>query len=375
MTATASRLLLLAKNRAGYLRLCELLSAAYLAPRRHGRAEIKPHAFADGRQQRPDRARPARRLATSARRCWPASSTRPRLRPAPGPRSSPAASIIEVQRPAAATARRQPEALVAADRAAGGRLELPLVATHPVQFIEPRRLQAPTRRASASPRATCWPTRAGRSASARSSTSRPRPRWRNCSPTCPRRWRTRSRSRAAATCRVELGKNHLPRVSRRPSGVTLDELPAPANRAPGWSSAWRSSIPMRPSAKAERPHYAERLEFEIKTIQQMGFPGYFLIVADFINWAKTQRRAGRPGPRLRRRLAGGLQPRHHRSRSAALRAAVRALPQSRAGVDARLRHRLLPGGPRPRHRLRASTSTAPTPCRRSPPSAPWRPRR
>ena len=35
-----ARLLLLVKNRGGYLRLCELLSAAYLAPRRHGRAEI-----------------------------------------------------------------------------------------------------------------------------------------------------------------------------------------------------------------------------------------------------------------------------------------------------------------------------------------------
>ena len=31
----------------------------------------------------------------------------------------------------------------------------------------------------------------------------------------------------------------------------------------------------------------ERLEFELKTIIQMGFAGYFLIVADFINWAKT----------------------------------------------------------------------------------------
>jgi DNA polymerase-3 subunit alpha len=35
------------------------------------------------------------------------------------------------------------------------------------------------------------------------------------------------------------------------------------------------------------PRYRERLEFEIQTIVQMGFPGYFLIVADFINWAKT----------------------------------------------------------------------------------------
>ena len=38
--------------------------------------------------------------------------------------------------------------------------------------------------------------------------------------------------------------------------------------------------------QAERPRYAERLEFEINTILNMGFPGYFLIVGDFINWAK-----------------------------------------------------------------------------------------
>ena len=36
----------------------------------------------------------------------------------------------------------------------------------------------------------------------------------------------------------------------------------------------------------ERPRYAVRLEFEIETILKMGFPGYFLIVADFINWAQ-----------------------------------------------------------------------------------------
>jgi DNA polymerase-3 subunit alpha len=36
----------------------------------------------------------------------------------------------------------------------------------------------------------------------------------------------------------------------------------------------------------DKPRYRERLAFEIKTIVQMGFAGYFLIVADFINWAK-----------------------------------------------------------------------------------------
>jgi DNA polymerase III subunit alpha len=37
----------------------------------------------------------------------------------------------------------------------------------------------------------------------------------------------------------------------------------------------------------EMPRYAERLEFEINTILKMGFPGYFLIVGDFIQWAKS----------------------------------------------------------------------------------------
>jgi DNA polymerase-3 subunit alpha len=39
--------------------------------------------------------------------------------------------------------------------------------------------------------------------------------------------------------------------------------------------------------EAETPRYVERLEFELGTILKMGFPGYFLIVGDFINWAKS----------------------------------------------------------------------------------------
>ncbi len=38
----------------------------------------------------------------------------------------------------------------------------------------------------------------------------------------------------------------------------------------------------------ERKIYDDRLEFEIGIIIKMGFPGYFLIVADFIKWAKSQ---------------------------------------------------------------------------------------
>ncbi|MCC7322038.1 MAG: DNA polymerase III subunit alpha [Rubellimicrobium sp.] len=39
---------------------------------------------------------------------------------------------------------------------------------------------------------------------------------------------------------------------------------------------------------AARADYDARLDFELGIIEKMGFPGYFLIVADFIKWAKAQ---------------------------------------------------------------------------------------
>lgn len=40
--------------------------------------------------------------------------------------------------------------------------------------------------------------------------------------------------------------------------------------------------------QANRARYEERLDFELSVIDKMGFNGYFLIVQDFINWAKEQ---------------------------------------------------------------------------------------
>ncbi len=45
----------------------------------------------------------------------------------------------------------------------------------------------------------------------------------------------------------------------------------------------------------EEQAYRARLDFELKVIADMGFPGYFLIVADFIKWAKEQNIAVGPG--------------------------------------------------------------------------------
>ncbi len=49
------------------------------------------------------------------------------------------------------------------------------------------------------------------------------------------------------------------------------------------------------SLSAPRKDYEERLNFELQVIEKMGFPGYFLIVADFIIWAKKNRIPVGPG--------------------------------------------------------------------------------
>ncbi len=44
---------------------------------------------------------------------------------------------------------------------------------------------------------------------------------------------------------------------------------------------------MQGRSEAERKEYHDRLMYELDVIKQMGFPGYFLIVADFIQWSKA----------------------------------------------------------------------------------------
>ncbi|HIP22061.1 MAG TPA: PHP domain-containing protein, partial [Rhodobacteraceae bacterium] len=63
-----------------------------------------------------------------------------------------------------------------------------------------------------------------------------------------------------------------------------DEVEALANLAREGLKARLAIIPHAVSVK----EYEARLEFELKIINGMGFPGYFLIVADFIQWAKDQ---------------------------------------------------------------------------------------
>ena len=90
----------------------------------------------------------------------------------------------------------------------------------------------------------------------------------------------------AKRCNVELelGKNFLPDFPT-PEGMPLnDYLCVLANQ--GLRERMEVLYPDEVERNEKMPEYQARLDFELQTIIQMGFPGYFLIVQDFINWAK-----------------------------------------------------------------------------------------
>jgi DNA polymerase-3 subunit alpha len=83
---------------------------------------------------------------------------------------------------------------------------------------------------------------------------------------------------------LELGNSKLP-LFPTPAGMTLDDY-LRQRASEGLAERLLSLYPEVAEREARSTEYLARLDLELGTIIQMGFPGYFLIVADFINWAK-----------------------------------------------------------------------------------------
>ena len=82
---------------------------------------------------------------------------------------------------------------------------------------------------------------------------------------------------------VRLGEYFLPNF---PTGDMTTEDFLVAKSKEGLEERLEFLFP-DPAVRAERrPEYDERLDIELKVINQMGFPGYFLIVMEFIQWSK-----------------------------------------------------------------------------------------
>jgi DNA polymerase-3 subunit alpha len=92
---------------------------------------------------------------------------------------------------------------------------------------------------------------------------------------------------------LELGQVSLPEYPV-PDGMTMEEFFRQTSHK-GLDERLAVIAPevegdeeARREAAARRQTYRERLDFELDIIIQMGFPGYFLIVMDFIRWAKER---------------------------------------------------------------------------------------
>jgi DNA polymerase-3 subunit alpha len=276
-----SRLLLLIQNHGGYLHVCELLARGWTGNTQRAQARMRwewleslsggliclsgADGGAIGRALLTDDARRADEVAQRLAALFPGRF------------------YIELQRAGLPTN----EAHVRAAVPLAARLKLPVVATHPIQFATAEDFVAHEARVCVAEGETLAnPRRAKRFSQ-------------------EQYFKTQAQMKAlfadipsAVANTLEIAKRcNLQLTLGRPQ---LPDFPTPVidgSRMPmadyfrqaceaGLEDRLAQRYPDVAQRERERPRYAERLVFEIDTILKMGFPGYFLIVSDFITWAK-----------------------------------------------------------------------------------------
>jgi DNA polymerase III subunit alpha len=263
------RVLLLCASRAGYLRLCELLSRAWLRNQVRTRAEIAHHWFAEtgseglialsgaaagdvGQALLADHAAAAERLAGDWAKLFPGRY------------------YIELQRAGFPN----DEALLTRSVALATRLGLPVVATHPVQFLDPDDFKAHEARVCIAQGYILGDQRRPKLYTPEQYFKR-QDEMAQLFGDMPQALENSIEIARRCNLEIELGRNRLPEFPT-PAGVTVDDY-----------LRTQAEAGLEKRRLQDVARYRERLDFEIRTIIQMGFAGYFLIVADFINWAKS----------------------------------------------------------------------------------------
>ncbi|GAB3444092.1 DNA polymerase III subunit alpha [Massilia solisilvae] len=285
-----SRLLILAKNRTGYLQLCELLSKAWLTNQYKGRAEIRVEwleALATSKSTlEPDVDQANALIVISgahfgdigqaidngdldkAERCaqrWAAIF--------------PNHFYVEIQRAGQPNQEQQVRQSVAL----ATRLGLPVVATHPVQFINKDEFIAHEARvciAEGEMLANAKRVRRFNEEMCFKSQAEMAELFADLPGALA------NSVEIAKRCNVELvlGKPQLPNFPT--PGMTIDEYLV-AETKKGLEMRLEQLFPDPAQREKERPRYEQRLEYENEIIIKMKFPGYFLIVAEFIQWGKN----------------------------------------------------------------------------------------
>ncbi len=274
------RLLLLCQSREGYLLLCRLLSRAFLENQYRGRAELRREWFHEGT---------AGLIALSGAHLGDvggallsgnAAQARQYAQEWAGLFNN--RYYIEVQRGGFAD---EEHHIHAATRLAA-ELGLPVVATHPVQFLEAADFKAHEARVCIAEGYVLNDKRRVKKFTAQQY-FKTQAEMAELFADLPEALQNSVEIARRCNLSLTLGKPRLPDFPT-PNGESLDDfLRSESER--GLTQRMALLYPDETVRAAKLPEYQARLAFETDTIIKMGFPGYFLIVADFIRWAKAYR--------------------------------------------------------------------------------------
>jgi len=276
--APLGRLLLLVQNQQGYLNLCELLSRAWTHEPIKGQSvmrlawlqELSAGLLALSGAQMGDVGQALvqgdRQRASDMALQWAAVF--------------PHRFYVELQR----CGRPDDERHVREAVQLAARLKLPVVATHAVQYLQPDDHEAHEARVCISEGEILGNQRRVRRFT-REQYFKSSAQMQAAFADVPSALANAVEIAKRCSITLDLGKPRLP-VYPTPDGMAEEAYFRQASES-GLQARLERLFPDAAQRQSQRTPYDERLAFEIATIVKMGFPGYFLIVSDFINWAKN----------------------------------------------------------------------------------------
>ena len=285
------RLLLLVQNHSGYLNLCELLSRASLDNQSRGRAEVDSAWFSEPAAKAEDKkakrtlsygliALSGARMGEVGAALLAGQEDQAKIVARRYEKLFPNSFYIEVQR----GGNPQDEKQLQLACHLASELDLPVVATHPVQFMQRSDFTAHEARVCiAEGELLGNPRRTKKFSEEQYFLTQEEMEKRFAD--LPAAIANSVEIAKRCNLSLVLGQPRLPDFPI-PPGITLEDYLLQQSEV-GLKRHMERNFPDVEEREKEMARYQERLVFEVKTIAQMGFPGYFLIVADFINWAKN----------------------------------------------------------------------------------------
>jgi DNA polymerase III subunit alpha len=277
-----TRALLLVQNLSGYNLLCELLSKAYLENQTRGRPEIKLEWFEPSTEglillsgnSHSDigfaLAQNNLDLAVKLAKDWSALF--------------PNRFYIEVQRAESEANKARQESIVQQALSIATSLDIPVVATQPIQFILPEDFKAHEARTCIAEGYMLADSRRPKRFS-EEQYFKSQDQMATLFADIPEALANTVQIAKRCNLTLTLGENYLPDFPT-PNQQDLSTYMAEQSLK-GLHTRMMQLYPDEAIRAKKFEDYEKRLNFECEIINQMGFAGYFLIVADFINWAKN----------------------------------------------------------------------------------------